>query len=138
MIAILGLQPWQALLAVTIVFIGSATQASIGIGLGLLAAPTLTLIDPGFIPGAIAIAVVPLTIGMTVREFDHVDPELAPAHRLVGFADPPLPGRDASGLTPGGLLAARFTLPPLTRADAELRRAAAILGGSTVILPGSS
>lgn len=87
MIAILGLQPWQALLAVTIVFIGSATQASIGIGLGLLAAPTLTLIDPGFIPGAIAIAVVPLTIGMTVREFDHVDPEIyrAVVGRVVGI-----------------------------------------------------
>lgn len=84
---ILGLEPWQALLAVAIVFVGSATQASIGIGLGLLAAPTLTLIDPAFIPGAIAIAVVPLTVGMTIREHDHVDPEIyrAVVGRVVGI-----------------------------------------------------
>jgi len=86
-VAVLGLEPWQAALAVTIVFIGSATQASIGIGLGLLAAPTLTLIDPGFIPGAIAIAVVPLTVGMTVREIDHVDREIyrAVVGRVAGI-----------------------------------------------------
>ena len=74
-------------MAVTIVFVGSATQASIGVGLGLLAAPTLTLIDPGFIPGAIAIAVVPLTVGMTIREHDHVDTEIyrAVIGRVVGI-----------------------------------------------------
>lgn len=83
---VIGLHPALALLAVAIVFIGSATQASIGIGLGLLAAPTLTLIDTGFIPGALAISVVPLTIGMTVREWDHVDREIfrAVAGRFAG------------------------------------------------------
>lgn len=70
---LIGLTPWMAALAVLIVVIGSATQASIGVGLGLLAAPTLTLIDPGFIPGALAVSVVPLTVGMTVREREHVD-----------------------------------------------------------------
>jgi uncharacterized membrane protein YfcA len=73
---ILGLAPWEAVLAVTIVFVGSATQASIGIGLGLMAAPTLSLIDPDFIPGAIAISVVPLGVGMAAREWDHVDPAI--------------------------------------------------------------
>lgn len=73
---ILGLDPWLATLAVFIVLVGSATQASIGVGLGLLAAPTLSLIDPSFIPGAIAICVVPLTVGMTVRERSHVDREI--------------------------------------------------------------
>lgn len=73
---ILGLDPWLAALAVLIVLVGSATQASIGVGLGLLAAPTLSLIDPSFIPGAIAICVVPLTVGMTVRERSHVDREI--------------------------------------------------------------
>jgi uncharacterized membrane protein YfcA len=70
---VIGLNPWLAALAVTIVLIGSATQASIGIGLGLLAAPTLTLIDTGFIPGALTVCVVPLTVGMTIREHEHVD-----------------------------------------------------------------
>jgi uncharacterized protein len=70
---LLGLSPWMVTFAVGIVVIGSATQASIGIGLGLLAAPILTLIDPGFIPGAIAVCVLPLSVGMTVRERDHID-----------------------------------------------------------------
>jgi uncharacterized membrane protein YfcA len=83
---VFGLSSWQVAAAVLIVVIGSATQASIGIGLGLLAAPTLSLIDPAFIPGAIAIAVVPLTVGMTVREHEHVDREIyrAAIGRLAG------------------------------------------------------
>lgn len=69
----IGLNPWLALVAVTIVVIGSALQASIGVGLGLLAAPTLGLIDPDFIPGALTVCVVPLNVGMTVREHTHID-----------------------------------------------------------------
>ncbi len=73
---VVGLSPWSIALAIVIVIVGSATQASIGIGLGLLAAPTLVLIDPGFIPGAISVCVVPLTIGMTIRERGHIDPTI--------------------------------------------------------------
>lgn len=84
---IIGLTPWLAVVAVLIVLTGAAVQASIGIGFGLLAAPTLTLIDPDFIPGAIAISVVPLTIGMTVRERGHIDPRIyrAVAGRIAGI-----------------------------------------------------
>lgn len=84
---LLGIEWPLALLAVVIVLVGSATQASIGVGLGLLAAPTLTLIDPGFIPGAIAICVVPLTVGMSVRERAHVDPAIyrAVVGRVAGI-----------------------------------------------------
>lgn len=84
---LVGLDWRMAALAIVIVVIGSATQASIGVGLGLLAAPTLTLIDRGFIPGAIAICVVPLTVGMTVRELGHVDRQIfrAVAGRVVGI-----------------------------------------------------
>ena len=70
---VLGLPPWLIAIAIAVVIIGSATQASIGIGLGLLAAPILTLIDPGFIPGAISVCVLPLSVGMTLRERDHID-----------------------------------------------------------------
>lgn len=70
---IAGLDLWLALVAITIVLAGSALQASIGIGLGLLAAPTLGLIDPAFVPGALAVCVVPLTFGMALRERGHVD-----------------------------------------------------------------
>lgn len=83
---VLGLSPWMITIAVTVVIIGSGTQASIGIGLGLLAAPILTLIDPGFIPGAISICVLPLSVGMTMRERDHIDRSILRAviGRLVG------------------------------------------------------
>lgn len=83
---VIGLDPWIAALALGIVFIGSALQASIGVGLGLLAAPTLAVMDPDFIPGALTVCVVPLTVGMTVREFDHVDRSIlrAVAGRFVG------------------------------------------------------
>lgn len=70
---IIGLDPWVAVLCVAIVFTGSALQASIGVGLGLLAAPTLSLIDPDFIPGALTVCVVPLTVGMAIREHQHID-----------------------------------------------------------------
>ncbi len=70
---IIGLNPWVAAICVAIVFTGSALQASIGVGLGLLAAPTLSLIDPDFIPGALTVCVVPLTVGMTIREHHHID-----------------------------------------------------------------
>jgi uncharacterized membrane protein YfcA len=70
---IIGLNPWLAVACIAVVFIGSALQASIGVGLGLLAAPTLGLVDPDFIPGALTVCVVPLTVGMTVREHGHID-----------------------------------------------------------------
>lgn len=70
---VVGLAPWMAVLAVAIVFVGAATQASIGVGLGLLAAPTLSLMDPSFIPGALTISLVPLVVGMTWRERVHID-----------------------------------------------------------------
>lgn len=83
---VVGLDPWIAALAVTIVLIGSALQASIGVGLGLLAAPTLVAMDPDFIPGALTVCVVPLTVGMTMREIDHVDRSISRAviGRFVG------------------------------------------------------
>ncbi len=86
MVAIVGLSPWIAATAITIVVIGSALQASIGVGLGLVAAPTLSLMDPGFIPGALTVCVVPLTVGMTIRELDHVDRSIlrAVAGRFAG------------------------------------------------------
>ena len=59
--------------ATVIVFVGSATQASIGVGLGLMAAPTLSLMDEAFIPGAIVLVNLPLTIGIASRERDAVD-----------------------------------------------------------------
>jgi len=70
---VLGLNPWIAVLCILIVFTGALLQASIGVGLGLVAAPTLSLVDPAFIPGALTVCVVPLVVGMTIRERSHID-----------------------------------------------------------------
>lgn len=68
-----GVELWMMGLAVLIVFVGSATQASIGVGLGLMAAPTLSLMDDAFIPGAIVMVTLPLTLGIAWRERQHID-----------------------------------------------------------------
>jgi uncharacterized membrane protein YfcA len=70
---VIGLDPWAAVACVAVVMIGAALQGSIGIGLGLLAAPVLGLVDPDFVPAAISVSVVPLTVSMATRERGHID-----------------------------------------------------------------
>ena len=70
---IVGVDAWLMAIAMAIVLIGAATQASIGVGLGLMAAPTLSLIDPSFIPGALTLSIPPLVVGMAWRERQHID-----------------------------------------------------------------
>ena len=84
--SVFGLAPWMAAVAIAIVFVGAATQASIGVGLGLLAAPTLSLMDDSFIPGALTLSIVPLVTGMAWRERDHIDRDVYRAipGRFVG------------------------------------------------------
>lgn len=83
---IVGVDVGLLVLAMTIVLIGAATQASIGVGLGLIAAPLLSLIDPSFIPGALTLSIPPLVIGMAWRERQHIDRTIyrAVPARLVG------------------------------------------------------
>lgn len=56
-----------------IVMFASALQASIGFGLGLLAAPIVALIDPGLIPGTLIMVAAFLTLIVVIRERDHID-----------------------------------------------------------------
>lgn len=62
-----------AVASVTVVFVGSLVQGSIGIGLGLIAAPVLALADPAFVPGTIIIAVLPLTLIVAWGDRHHVE-----------------------------------------------------------------
>lgn len=70
---IVGLGVGSVLFCLVTVFIGATLQGSIGTGLGMFAAPLLTIVDHDFVPAAILISVVPLTVGMAVRERAHVD-----------------------------------------------------------------
>lgn len=71
--SVLDIEWYLVALCLLVVLVGSTLQASIGIGLGLLAAPVLGLVDPDFIPAAVAVAVVPLVVGMTLRERHEID-----------------------------------------------------------------
>lgn len=76
----LGLSLGMAVACVAIVYVGSTVQASIGIGLGMIASPMLLLADPDFIPAAIMLAVLPLTFTIALVDRQHIAP------RDVGFA----------------------------------------------------
>jgi uncharacterized protein len=79
------LEPINIAIAVTIMAIGSALQASVGIGLALLVVPVLALVDQSFIPGPMLLAGVALTVLTAWRERTAID---VPALRnsLIGLA----------------------------------------------------
>ncbi|MFI6595263.1 sulfite exporter TauE/SafE family protein [Nonomuraea sp. NPDC050536] len=62
------------------VFVGALVQGSVGFGLGLIAAPILTLLDPGVMPGAVQVANLALPLFTLAREWRRVD------WRGLGFA----------------------------------------------------
>jgi uncharacterized protein len=105
------LEPLNIAIAVAIMAIGSALQASVGIGLALFVVPVLALVDQSFIPGPMLLAGVVLALLTAYRERTAID---APALRrsLVGLAIGTVIGalalRFASGLnldkTFGGLV----------------------------------
>jgi len=70
---ILGLDWWVVVACLITVAIGSSVQATIGIGMGMLAAPVLGLADPAFLPATIMISVLPLSVGVAVRDWDAVN-----------------------------------------------------------------
>lgn len=55
------------------VFLGSVVQGLLGFGLGLLAAPVVTLLEPALMPGAMLTAVVVLPLMGLLAEWRHVD-----------------------------------------------------------------
>jgi uncharacterized membrane protein YfcA len=94
---------WIAFLIATLALgAGAALQGAVGYGLGLLAAPVLVLINPRMIPGPFMLAALALTISMTLRERQALDP------KGVGWM--------VAGLLPGALLGVLVLtrLPPGT------------------------
>jgi uncharacterized membrane protein YfcA len=68
-----GLSVGMAIASILAVYVGSTVQASVGVGLGMLASPVLALADPDFIPATIVICVVPLTVTIAWGERSHID-----------------------------------------------------------------
>jgi uncharacterized protein len=82
-----GLSMVMAVACILIVFVGATVQASLGIGLGMIASPVLILADPDFIPATIMLAVLPLTFTIAWIDRQHVEPRdvgLALAGRVPG------------------------------------------------------
>ena len=63
----------KLLAACAAVTIGSTLQGAVGIGLGLIAAPILALIDPSLVPGPILFCGLALTLLMSYRERQAMD-----------------------------------------------------------------
>ncbi len=61
-----------ALLA-AVVFAGGLAQGTIGMGMGILVAPVLSIVEPEAVPATIIMLAMPLTILMSIRERAHID-----------------------------------------------------------------
>jgi uncharacterized membrane protein YfcA len=74
--------------ATLVVTLGALLQGSIGIGLGMLSAPMLLLIDPAFVPGPLLCGALALTLLMTHRDrhaIQYADLGWALSGRLIGI-----------------------------------------------------
>lgn len=67
------LEPAAALAVFALVAIGSCVQASVGFGLGLIAAPVLFLIYPPLVPGPLMASSIALTLVIAFREREAID-----------------------------------------------------------------
>ena len=77
------------LLAGLAVLVGAAVQGCVGLGLGLVAAPVMALLDPSLVPATILLVTSALPLLTSARELQHVDwsgLRFALAGRLPGVA----------------------------------------------------
>ncbi|WP_028649341.1 sulfite exporter TauE/SafE family protein [Nocardiopsis sp. CNT312] len=66
--------PWIFIaVAGTAVLVGAMVQSTVGVGLGLVAAPIITFLDPTLMPGAMLIAAALLPMLTLLQEWRHVD-----------------------------------------------------------------
>jgi uncharacterized protein len=85
-----GVPLWTIVLVGLIVFAGAFVQATIGLGLGLLGAPLIALLEPQLVPTLLLLLSVPISTAVLVVERHHID------WRVIAWA---LPAR-----VPGTLL----------------------------------
>jgi uncharacterized protein len=135
------LEPLTAALAIAIMAIGSAIQASVGIGLALFVVPLLAVVDQSFIPGPVLLAGVILAFMTAYRERAAID---VPALRnsLAGLVIGTIAGagalRFASGPTLGKTFGVLVLLAVLISVAGyrvtATRRSLMIAGGASGIM----
>ena len=81
---IVGLPIWLAVACIALVLVGAAVQGALGMGMGMIASPLLTIADHDFIPGAIVISVLPLSFAVIAQEHRRIDRRGAGLALLVG------------------------------------------------------
>lgn len=64
---------WTIVLVGLIVFAGAFVQATIGLGLGLLGAPLIALLEPQLVPTLLLLLSVPISTAVLVVERHHID-----------------------------------------------------------------
>jgi uncharacterized membrane protein YfcA len=95
----LPVTPTDVAIAFALSAVGAAIQGNVGIGFAVLAAPTLLVVNPAFVPGPVVLAAMLLVMLMALRERRDViarDVRLAILGRLVGT----LPGAYAISALP--------------------------------------
>lgn len=61
------------LVSVLAVVVGAAVQSTVGLGLGLVAAPVISFLDPTLMPGSLLVTVIVLPVLTLLQEWRHVD-----------------------------------------------------------------
>jgi uncharacterized membrane protein YfcA len=69
----MGLSTAAFLVVALAVVLASALQASIGFGMGMLAAPVVALVEPGLLPGTLIVLAVLVTLLVVLTERQHID-----------------------------------------------------------------
>ncbi|MFC7496282.1 MULTISPECIES: TSUP family transporter [unclassified Nocardioides] len=68
-----GVDPGVLALAFAAVLIGSTVQSVVGLGVGLVAAPVITLLEPGLMPGVMIVLAFVLPCVTLVHDHDDID-----------------------------------------------------------------
>lgn len=77
-----GVPLWAFLLIGLIVLAGAFVQATIGLGLGMLGAPLIALVEPGLVPTMLLLLAIPISAAVLATEWQHI------SWRVVGWALP--------------------------------------------------
>jgi len=120
-----GVPLWAVLVVGLVVLVGAFVQSTVGLGLGMLGAPLVALVEPSLVPTLLLLLAIPVSLGVTVVERHHVD------WRVVGWM---LPSR-VPGTVLGVWLVTAFSDRVLGTVVGVLVLAAVALTVRTVTVP---